>query len=124
VIFSTKGCRAEGSTSLIRRWGGLGASLAHLFGTALGGHYAQLLTAPGLVGAYLYAVPVSVTIGDDHTVTVEAGLNDVCTSHDMAYGPGVTSRQERGDPSVSGELSRAHWIVPVHGLSAGSANAA
>jgi hypothetical protein len=38
---------AERSTSLVRRGDGLGASLAHLFGAALGGHYVQPFTARG-----------------------------------------------------------------------------
>lgn len=75
------------------------------------------------VGAYPDAVPVSAIIGDDHAVTIQAGLSDVCAGHDLRYDRhdlrydhGLTQNNHGKGEQVTGDLSREHWIVPVHGL--------
>ncbi len=75
---------------------------------------------PYPVGAYPDAVHVSAIIGDDHAVTMKTGLSDVCAGHDMTYEPSLTQQNHGRGEQVTGDLSREHWIVPVHGLTSSS----
>lgn len=68
------------------------------------------------MGAYPNAVHVSAIIGDDRAVTMQAGLSDVCAGHDVTYDHGLTQNNHERGEQVTGDLSREHWIVPVHGL--------
>jgi hypothetical protein len=71
---------------------------------------------PYSVGAYPYAVPVSAISGDDRAVTIQASLSDVCAGHDVTYDHGLTQQNHGRGEQVTDDLSREHWIVPVHGL--------
>jgi DNA-binding Xre family transcriptional regulator len=71
---------------------------------------------PYSVGAYPYAVHVSAIMGDDRAVTIQGGLSDVCAGHDATYDHGLTQQNHGRGEQMTGDLSREHWIVPVHGL--------
>jgi DNA-binding Xre family transcriptional regulator len=49
-------------------------------------------------------------------VTIQAGLSDVCAGHNLTHDHGLTQKNHGRGEQVTGDLSREHWIVPVHGL--------